>query len=130
MTKKTTIGITGIVLFTSLIVILCDAPIRWVYGAQFAPCHLTLVYLLPGFIFLSIETILVQFIVSVHFPWRIVLIWGIALILKLIISIKLIPQMGIQGIGISWAIIYLFVLISVLINTKSTLKRFKTIETC
>jgi len=130
MTKKTTIGVTGIVLFTSLTVMLCDAPIRWVYGAQFAPCHLTLVYLLPGFIFLSIETILVQFIVSIHFPWRIVLIWGIALILKLMISIKLIPQMGVQGIGISWAIIYLFVLISVLINAKSTLKRFKTIEPC
>ena len=125
MTKKTALGTTVIILLTSLIVMLWSAPIRWVYGSQFAPCHLILVSLLPGFILLSIETIMVQFIISIRFPWSIVIIWGAALALKFIVSLGLIPHMGMKGVGISWTIIYLIVFTSISINIKFILKKAK-----
>ncbi|NGX50642.1 MAG: hypothetical protein K1060chlam2_00490 [Chlamydiae bacterium] len=122
MTKKTTLGSIVIILLSAIIAMLWKAPIRWIFGDEFAPCHLILVYLLPGFILLSIQTIMAQFIISIRFPWSLVFIWGSALGLKFIVSLGLIPQMGIRGIGISAILIYSYVFISVLINIKSILK--------
>ncbi len=119
MTKKTTLGSSVVILLAACIVIVWKAPIQWMFGAEFIPCHRTLLYLLPGFFFLSIQTILAQYIISIKFPWSLVTIWGVALGFKFLFSLVLVPDMGIKGIGISWAIIYFFVLISVFINIHS-----------
>jgi len=118
MTKKTTLGSSAVILFAALIIYLWSAPIRWMFGARFALCHNALVYLIPGFILLSIQTILVQFIISIRFPWSLVLIWGGAFGLKLLISLILIDTMGIKGVGIAWTITYLAIFIGVAINIK------------
>jgi len=125
LTKQTALYSTIFILFIALIVMLWGAPILWMFGTQFAPVHLILVYLLPGFILLSVQHILLQFIASIGFPWSLVTIWGIALGFKFVIGFTLIPQMGIKGVGISWAVIYLFVFISLSISIKSIIKQLK-----
>ena len=93
------------------------------FGPQFIPCHQALLFLLPAFILLSVETILVQFIISIRLPWSLVVIWAVALILKLGISLGLTPSIGIAGIGISGALTYLFVLAAICYSIRSILKQ-------
>ena len=123
LTKKTTLWSTTIILIGSLLLTLWKAPIEWMFGPQFIPCHQALLFLLPAFILLSVETILVQFIISIRLPWSLVVIWAVALILKLGISLGLTPSIGIAGIGISGALTYLFVLAAICYSIRSILKQ-------
>lgn len=116
LTKKTMMGSGVVILSAAFIVMISDAPIRILFGHQFAPCHHILILLLPGFILLSLESIFVQFINSITFPWSIVMIWLTSLCMKGALSLTLIPTMGIKGIGISWNATYLFIFIAILIN--------------
>ncbi|NGX50191.1 MAG: hypothetical protein K1060chlam2_00032 [Chlamydiae bacterium] len=125
LTKKTALYSTIIILFTALVVMLWSTPILWIFGVQFAPVHMILVYLLPGFILLSIQHIMLQFIASIGFPRRLVFIWVIALGIKLVAGSGLIPQMGVKGVAISWTVVYLFIFISLSISIKSIIKKLK-----
>lgn len=126
LTKKAALGSSLVIFLGATLVILWKAPIQWMFGIQFMPCHKTILYLLPGFILLSLETLFVQFIISIRFPWSLVCIWGIGLGLKFFVSMHLVPILGVKGIGISWFITYFFVFISVLINIKIILKSQST----
>lgn len=119
MTKKIVINSSIIIISGAILAVVCEAPVRWIYGSQFLPSHKAFIMLLPGVVFLSIESILVQFITSISFPWSIVLIWLGSLILKVALSSQLVPLMGMMGIGISWNVTYFFVFVAIVINALS-----------
>lgn len=127
MTKKISFGSIAILLFIICVIMIGKIPMMWVFGDQFAPCYLILTYLLPGYVFLSIANIVEQFIHSICFPWSAVIIRGIAMIVKYIVSIILIPQMGMQGIGISWTIVSCFVCVAILVNI-ALFRRYRVSE--
>ena len=125
MTKRTALGSTAVILLVAFIAFVWEAPVEWLYGSQFSPCYRVLLLLLPGFILLSVESILIQFINSISIPWSVVVIWAVSFIIKFCLSISLIPKLGIEGLGLSWTLTYFFVFCAISLNIKLLLKKEK-----
>lgn len=64
--------------------------IPWLFGADFAPSHRVLLYLLPGTLFLSVVTVLSQYLVTDGFPVRLLLTWCAGLALSVVLGITLV----------------------------------------
>ncbi|MGD0794011.1 MAG: flippase [Dehalococcoidales bacterium] len=90
--------------------------ITFFYGQAFSRAADALLWLLPGVFFLSIETIIVMYLVATGLPKFVPLSWVIALIFNVTVNMFLIPRLGINGAAIVSSMTYTFVFILILVR--------------
>lgn len=92
---------------------LAASVIRLAYGPEFEPAVPALLWLLPGILFLGIETVIAQFLAASGMPRTLPLAWGGALVLNVGLNVTLLPQLGFVGAGVSSTISYGVMLLAV-----------------
>lgn len=88
-----------------------DLIIQILFGKAFAPAALSLKILIPAVFFLSIETVLAQYIASIGLPWSLVWGWVAAFLVNIVLNMMLIPRIGETGAAIASVFSYLAILI-------------------
>ena len=81
------------------------------YGEEFLPAVPAFIWLLPGIVMLSSNTILMNYFASIGMPLITVYSPGFALIVNFALNVKLIPKFGIIGASISSVAAYGIMLI-------------------
>jgi len=113
---KVTLG-TGVLLLLLLALtgILAKPVVQMMFGTQFLPAVGAFVLLLPGILFLGIQTVMVQFLNSMGFPLSVVIAWFFSCLLNIGMNLWAIPRYGIRGASVVSSICY--TLISLLVLT-------------
>jgi O-antigen/teichoic acid export membrane protein len=109
------VGGTGLGLLPLLLVIGMSANfvIVRLFGKAFAPATPALLLLLPGILFLSLETVLVQYLNSCGFPRSVVAIWILSAAFNILANLWAIPAYGINGASVVSSVSYFGVLLGV-----------------
>ncbi|MCB1773741.1 MAG: oligosaccharide flippase family protein [Gammaproteobacteria bacterium] len=97
------IGLISLPLASDMLVLL--------YGKSYEPGASVYVFLVPGMIFLSISTILMNYFAAEGMPFIVVITPAIALITKLVLGMCWIPAHGINGAAVSLTMTYAVVLL-------------------
>ncbi|MCX5714236.1 MAG: oligosaccharide flippase family protein [Candidatus Omnitrophica bacterium] len=121
LVRKTVVVFGLGIMFIAVLLGCCAGPlIALVYGNKFAPAAGVFVWLLPGFVFLGLQTIAVQFLNSIGFPREVVFIWAFAAIITIVLNVLAIPAYGIMGVAYVYSATNLIVLllVSLLIRNK------------
>ena len=113
---KVTLG-TGVLLLLLLALtgILAKPVVQMMFGTPFLPAVRAFVLLLPGILFLGIQTVMVQFLNSMGFPLSVVIAWFFSCLLNIGMNLWAIPRYGIRGASVVSSICY--TLISLLVLT-------------
>jgi O-antigen/teichoic acid export membrane protein len=93
------------------------------FGSAFAPSATPVLFLLPGILFLGIETVLVQYLNSCGFPFSVVVLWIGSTVLNIGANLWAIPRYGINGAAAVSSVSYLFALLGIIWITHA---RWKT----
>lgn len=99
------VGVMMLIL-TGIPAIFAKYIIKILYGSEFLPAVPAFMYLMPGILLLSINTIFMNYFASIGMPPVTIYSPFIALILNFILNIKLIPLYKIVGASISSVIVY------------------------
>lgn len=119
-TKQVVKGILFIMALIILpIMLFADDIILLLFKEEFLPSVASLRILLVATAFLSLIAILVQFLVSEGFPFKVVTFWALGFLINLSLNVFMIPRYGIEGAAISSLISYLFVLICVVVYIRN-----------
>ena len=95
------------VLFIAGVVALVAEPlVALLYGRSFLPAVPALIWLMPGIVMLSINTIYMNYFASTGMPPITVYSPGVAAVLNVLLNIKLIPSLGIVGASIASTVAY------------------------
>lgn len=115
-TKRATILVGMITASLCIAGTLLAAPaINILYGPAYLTAAPAFIYLLPGILFLGMQTVAVQHLNSIGYPKSIVIIWLFGAVLNFILNIPAIQQYGIVGASVVSSITYFGVFILVLI---------------
>lgn len=117
--KEVTVGVVfAMVPLLGAAGLLANIIIKVLFGEGFIPATSAFLLLLPGLLFLGIQTVVVQYLNSVGFPMLVVIIWAFSCVINIALNVVLIPLYGINGASISSSISYLvvFILIGVYIR--------------
>jgi len=108
---------TGVLLLLLLALtgILAKPVVQMMFGTPFLPAVRAFVLLLPGILFLGIQTVMVQFLNSMGFPLSVVIAWFFSCLLNIGMNLWAIPRYGIRGASVVSSICY--TLISLLVLT-------------
>ena len=104
-----------LLLLLALTGILAKPVVQMMFGTPFLPAVGAFVLLLPGILFLGIQTVIVQFLNSMGFPLSVVIAWFSSFLLNISMNLWAIPRYGIRGASVVSSICY--TLISVLVFT-------------
>ena len=85
----------------SLVAILAGPLVTLLFGRSFAPAIPALIWLMPGIVMLSINTIYMNYFASVGMPLITIYSPAVAVILNIVLNIRLIPPLGIVGASIA-----------------------------
>lgn len=107
------IGI-GLVAILLVLGVAARPVVNLLFGSAYAPAAEAFVFLLPGILFLGIETVLVQYLNSCGFPSAVVILWISCTVLNIVLNLWMIPRYGINGASMVSSISYLFALLGVL----------------
>lgn len=111
-TKKVIRIITAIMIFITVFgAIIAKPAIEILYGNSFAPAAPSFVWLMPGILALSINTVFMNYFASSGMPIFTVYSPAIAAIVNILLNLKLIPIMGIVGAAVSSSISYCLMLV-------------------
>jgi len=106
-----------------LIVILAAKPIiLLLFGKAFLPSVASLRILVVAMIFLSLETVLGQFLAAIGMPMRLVYFWLLCFLVNLVLNIMWIPIYGEIGAAYASVISYLSIFILVFIYSWNKVK--------
>lgn len=94
-----------------MMILLAKPVILLLYGNRFAAAVAPFYWLLPGILFLSVSTLLMQDLAGRGLPPVVYIAPGFALILNILANIILIPKYGISGASISSMIAYFFMML-------------------
>jgi O-antigen/teichoic acid export membrane protein len=78
--------------------------IRLAFGESFAPAYPALLWLLPGVFFLSLTTVLSQFLVNEGFPILLVGVWFCGLVAACAAGVVLVRQHGAVGASVAQSV--------------------------
>jgi O-antigen/teichoic acid export membrane protein len=107
----------GVALFSGLF---SKILIRLLYGVAFTPSTPAFNWLLPAIVFLSINTIFMNYFASIGMPWITVYSPGLAMVANILLNLVLIPKLGIVGASISSIAAYgMMLVISLIFIQKS-----------
>ena len=85
----------------------CEPMLTVVFGEDFAPAAPALVALLPGVFFLSLYTILANYLAAIGLPAIAVVAPFLALVLNVVLNLLLIPPYGATGAALASSAAYL-----------------------
>jgi len=107
--------ITGGALGVLLLLMGAMAPdiIRILFGPSFSPAAKAFQVMIPGLLFLGIESIAVLYLSSIGLPITLLVAWGSTLAIKICLNLYLVQKMGMLGGSLSTSIA--FTLISILV---------------
>ena len=106
-TKKVALGIAAVMISFSILLAVVAAPvINLLYGAEFLPAVPAVLWLLPAIVFLSINAILMTYIVSLGYPMVMVYAPAAAAAVNILLNLQLIPRYGIVGASLSSTVAY------------------------
>lgn len=108
-------------------ILLAKPLIQILYGDAFLPSVESFRVLIVATIFLSIETIIAQFLAAIGLPFKLILFWIICFILNIILNIILIPKFGEVGAAYASLISYMLILILVFNYTRSLIQKNKEV---
>lgn len=119
--KKTIPNITLLLILSAIIAGLLAKPFIVIfYGDDFSPAVLPFIILLPGLLFLGINTLFMNFFASIGMPMITVYSPAIASLVNILANILLIPWLGIIGASVSSVLSYgLMLFFSILYLLKS-----------
>jgi O-antigen/teichoic acid export membrane protein len=87
----------GMVLVLAIAGFLAEPIVLVLYGKTFLPSLSAFLWLLPGMLFLGVETVAVQYLNSMGFPITVVIMWILTSVLNVGLNIWAIPVYGIVG---------------------------------
>jgi O-antigen/teichoic acid export membrane protein len=99
------VGFVSLVLITGLVVF-SESVVFLLFGIQFARAAEIIPYLAPGILFLSINTLFMNFFASVNLPPMILLMLCLAAVLNFLLNLFAIPALGGLGAAIASSITY------------------------
>lgn len=114
ITLKNTVMVGILTLIACLILVVIAKPfITIIFGAEFVPAFPILIRMLPGIFFLSMITVLSQYLAASGFPPLVIGSWLLVLVIVLVVGWFLIPKMAGIGVAIAFSTGYtlLFILI-------------------
>lgn len=116
LTRKVAV-LTGAVLFLTVVIatFLTRPAVLLLFGPAFAPAVPAFIWLMPGMLFLGIETVVVQLINSYGYPSFLLYLWGLCCLLNIALNLWAIPKFGISGASIVSSICYGFTCVAVLL---------------
>jgi O-antigen/teichoic acid export membrane protein len=87
--------------------------VRLLFGVAFLPAAQAFVLLMPGMLFLGVESVTVQFLNSIGFPRIVVVIWALCTVFNVTLNLWAIPHYSIAGAAVTSSLSYFlaFVLI-------------------
>jgi len=120
LVNKTTLLVLAFMIpFASIACLVAKPLVSLAFGAAFAPVVPAFIWLMPGIVFLGIESVMVQWLNSLGLPLAVVGVWATSLVCNIAVNFWAIPAMGIVGASIASSICYLLVLLFVLLIIKS-----------
>jgi O-antigen/teichoic acid export membrane protein len=104
--SKKVVGIVGLLMAGIAIVASFGARplINALYGPAFDPATAAFVWLLPGIVFLSVSSLLMNYLASVGMPPVVMYSSGTAAVANVGLNLKLIPSFGIEGASVSMSV--------------------------
>ena len=129
VTKKVSIFTGGMMILLACFTVPFARPaVKLLFGVAYLPAVTPFLWLLPGIVALSAQTIFIIFLSSSGLPWSAVGYMFVALLINITLNIVLIPKAGILGASIASTISYsLMLAMSLLISIRS-LKIFREIK--
>ncbi len=107
LTRKTAWVTAGVLLPVLVISSLVARPaVHFLFGAAFLPAALAFVLLMPGMLFLGINSVVVQFLNSIGYPKTVVVVWGLCCVFNIGIDLWVIPRYGIAGASVVSSVSY------------------------
>lgn len=118
-TRKVIWGIGGVMIFLCfLAAVFSKTIICLLYGSDFLPAVPALMWLTPGIVLLSMNTIFMNFFASTGMPWITVLSPALASLINIGLNIKFLPVFGIVGASLASDIAYGVMLMASLLFVK------------
>ncbi|MGA8764666.1 MAG: oligosaccharide flippase family protein [Candidatus Sulfotelmatobacter sp.] len=87
--------------------------VRLVFGKAFLPAASAILLLMPGVFSLGLEVVLVQYLNSLGFPVRVVVLWAVTTALNVVLNLWAIPAFGIAGASVVSSLSYFLALVGV-----------------
>ncbi len=108
---RKSLWITGLFLLPCVFLawFLAGPAIGMVYGIRFLPSVDAFRILIPGIYFMALQMVAVQFLKSEGYPWELVLSWGAAVLLNVLLNLWLVPCYGIVGASLSSTLCYVLI---------------------
>jgi O-antigen/teichoic acid export membrane protein len=114
MLAKNLIGVGAIMLFGCVITgVLAPWLLPWLFGPHYVPAVKMLVWMLPGIFFLSLITVLSQYLAAIGLPWSLPGAWLGGVVILAATGIPLIDRYGATGASISISLTYFIVLMMI-----------------
>jgi O-antigen/teichoic acid export membrane protein len=111
---KNLIGVVAIMVAGCLLAgALAPYLIPWLMGEPFRPAVPMFIWLLPGILFLSVITVLSQYLAALGFPWALPCVWFAGVVVLITGGIPLIKQYGATGASISISLAYFVVVVGI-----------------
>jgi O-antigen/teichoic acid export membrane protein len=105
--NKAAFGAGALLLLLAVIAgVLARPVVQLLFGTAFLPAVGAFILLLPGVLFLGIQTIIVQFLNSMGFPVSVVIAWLFICTLNIGMNLWAIPTYGIRGASLVSSICY------------------------
>ncbi len=105
--KKSAAGVALIMVgLTSIAAILATPLVQLLFGDEFLPCVPALIWLLPGLIMLSVNSILMNYFASNGLPLAAIVSPLCALVVNIWLNALLIPEFGIVGAAFASTVAY------------------------
>jgi O-antigen/teichoic acid export membrane protein len=115
ITFKNTVIVGILMLIACLVLAIIAKPfIAFIFGARFLPAVPILYWMLPGILFLSMISILSQYLAASGFPPLLVGVWLLALVIVLTMGCFLIPDLKGVGVALSFSAGYAWLFVSIL----------------
>jgi O-antigen/teichoic acid export membrane protein len=117
---------TALLLLPMLVVAsaLASWAVRLLFGQAFLPAAHAFVLLMPGMLFLGIQSVAVQFLNSIGFPTSVVAIWAASTVLNIAVNLWAIPRYGIAGASVVSSVSYFLAFLSVMLIIRSVGRRY------
>lgn len=98
--------------------------VRLIFGPAFSMAAPAFVWLMPGIVFLGVESVAVQFLNSFGFPSSVIVVWLVSTLLNVGLNLWAIPAYGINGAAAVSSITYittsLFIFVVIARTSKSS----------
>ncbi|MGA9977915.1 MAG: flippase [Candidatus Sulfotelmatobacter sp.] len=127
LTQKAAWGTAGLLFpILTIAALLARPTVHLLFGAAFLPAAMAFVFLMPGMLFLGVNSVAVQFLNSIGYPKSVVIIWGSCSVFNICVNLWAIPQYGIVGASIVSSISYFLAFFFILEVIRRTSLRLRT----